>query len=68
MLKPCKACTWNKAKKAGAYKTAVTHSIIKVRGISSPSIVSMGAEKHSLFIVKDSTNFALSYFLNEKSE
>ena len=36
--------------------------------MSSPSIMSMGGNKHWLLVIEDSTNHALSYFLQENSE
>ena len=72
VFKPCKACALDTARKIKVSKMSVSYLMVKGEGlfidINSPSTASLGGKKYWLLIVENNTDYALSYFLPEKSE
>ena len=71
-FKPTKACILGKAQKAQVSKIAVQCLIVNGGRLfineSSPFTADNDSKKHWLLVVEDSTNYAWSHFLKEKSE
>ena len=70
-FKPCEDCTLGNAKKRGVSKKAADE--LKIWGerlffdVSSPSTPTFGGKKHWLLVMEESSNYAWSFFLKEKS-
>ena len=70
IFKPCENFASEKSQKSGVGKKAVTHSIILGEmlffNISFPSTHNFRGKKHCLLVMKDSSNFSWSFFLEGK--
>ena len=70
-FKTCEDCALGKIKKAAVTKRAVAWSTVKRErlfiNIRSTSTASLGGKRHGVLVVEDSTGYAWSFFVKEKS-